>query len=258
LGERLGAPVVVVRGELAAWERGRYVAAGIPFVVPGEQLFLPMLMVDLRDMKRRTAPIVEHRGPLSWAAQVVVLRHLLADDVAGIPLTDLAARLGYSRMTMTNVQREIEAHSLCRVEPAGRAKRLVFPADRAAMWRDAQPLMRSPIRGREFLARCEADLPASGLSALAARTELAGPRVPVVAAPLSAARKLVELGRLEPTPDPDAEVAELELWHYDPALLSPGDTVDPLSLVLSLQGDADERVEAALVAMLEELPWSRV
>ena len=51
------------------------------------------------------------------------------------------------------------------------------------------------------------------------------------------------------------EACEWQLWHYDPALVSNSDTVDPLSLTLSLQDEADERVQSALDELRQALPW---
>jgi len=256
LQDQLGTPVVLVREQLASWERARYVAARIPFVVPGEQLFLPMLLIELRDVKRRPASEVTRLDHLTWAAQVVMLRHLLHDDVEGVSLQDLAERLRYSRMTITKVQRELQSHGLCRVEQAGRTKRLAFDANRLAIRKKTLAVSRSPVRERRFLVRCDVDLPAAGLSALAARTDLAAEARRAVAVAGSEAKGLIEREQLTPTPDPDAATTILEIWNYDPILLSSEGIVDPLSLYLSLRADPDERVQGAIVSMMEALPWS--
>ena len=49
--------------------------------------------------------------------------------------------------------------------------------------------------------------------------------------------------------------ARIETWTYAPALLADGKGVDPLSLFLSLRDDPDERVQAALAAMMEGFTW---
>lgn len=254
--EKVGALVVVVREHLPSWERTRYVAAGIPFVVPGEQLFLPMLLVDLREVKRRPVQKGKPLDSLSWPTQVVVLRHLLRGDVERASLKEIAELLGYSRMTLTKVQRELEAHDLCRVETAARTKQLTFQLNPAELWRKTRTLSRSPIRKHALLVRCDLDLPIAGLTALAAATDIADdPRQTVAVSALRlddfTKRKLI----LE-TPDPDAATTHLEVWNYDPMLLSRDGAVDPLSLFLSLQDIPDERVQAALATMLEALPWS--
>jgi hypothetical protein len=52
---------------------------------------------------------------------------------------------------------------------------------------------------------------------------------------------------------PGAE--EWQLWSYGPALQRDSETVDPLSLILSLRDSADERIQSALDALQERLPW---
>lgn len=258
LKDCLGEPVAIVRDRLASWERGRYIAAGIPFIIPGEQLFLPMLLLDLREVKRRPIAEVRHLGHLTWAAQAVALRHLLAEDVEDVPLQDLAERFGYSRMTLTKVQRELESHGLCRVATVGRTKRLVFEPDRRRLWKKLLAVARSPVRERLLLNRCDINLPISGLSALSAKTDIADESPGILAAAASQAKELAEKKLIEVTPDPDAAVVILEVWNIDPSLLSKERVVDPLSLYLSMADDADERVQTALESMMEELPWSLV
>ncbi len=247
--------MVLVRERLASWERARYIAAGISFVVPGEQLFLPMLLMDLREVKRRPMTEVKRLEHLSWAAQVVMLRHLLFADVEGVSLQELAGRLDYSRMTLTNAQRELESHRLCQVGTEGRTKHLVFERDRAALWKKTLAVSRSPVRERLLLARCRVALPASGLSALAARTNLAAESRPVAAVARTRVKRLIEKRQVVATPDPDAATMILEVWNYDPMRLSNNPIVDPLSLHLALRDDPDERVQAALAAMREDLGW---
>ena len=60
---------------------------------------------------------------------------------------------------------------------------------------------------------------------------------------------------IEPLPEPLPGACEWELWHYNPALLPDSETVDPLSLTLSLQGNTDERVQLALDELKERYPW---
>ncbi len=48
---------------------------------------------------------------------------------------------------------------------------------------------------------------------------------------------------------------EWKLWSYSPALLSGAATVAPLSLTLSLQDNADDRIQLALDELKGQLPW---
>ena len=41
--------VAMVLDEVASWERKRLIEKQVPFIVPGRQLYLPMLLMDLRE-----------------------------------------------------------------------------------------------------------------------------------------------------------------------------------------------------------------
>ena len=51
------------------------------------------------------------------------------------------------------------------------------------------------------------------------------------------------------------ELVRLELWKYDPGLLSTGDIVDMISMALSLANTNDERVQGELQSIMEDKGW---
>ena len=55
---------------------------------------------------------------------------------------------------------------------------------------------------------------------------------------------------------PEEDTVQIERWKYAPGLLSSdSQTVDRLSLYLSLKDDPDERTQAALTELLEQIQW---
>ena len=52
--------------------------------------------------------------------------------------------------------------------------------------------------------------------------------------------------------DASAQV-KVEIWKYDPNILSENDTVDPLSLAISLKDDPDERIEEAVEILINKI-----
>ena len=83
---------------------------------------------------------------------------------------------------------------------------------------------------------------------------LTEPQWPVYA--LSPAQwKAATQAGVETLPEQLPGACEWQLWHYNPALVPDGATVDPLSLTLSLQDEADERVQLALGELKERFPW---
>ena len=248
-------PVVYVTETLASHERKRLIEKKIPFIVPGNQLYLPDLGLDLREYFRQRPGSAETL--LSPSAQAMLITALLRPRwSADWHPAETASALGYTSMTLSRAVRELTAAGLAHAHKAGRSQYLTMVHLPSELWALAKPVLRSPVQ-RTLWVEAEAlsrmALRIAGLSALARLSMLAEPRIPVVAMSRTTWQSLkpdiVEM------PEPAPNVCELQLWNYTPALLTDSDTVDPLSLVLSLRNDTDERVQGALDTLMEQLPW---
>lgn len=255
LAEALGGPVALALFVLSSPERRWLIDHEVPFLVPGRQLFLPMLLMDLRD-NRAHARIVPPRVPaVNWVAQLVLLRHLVAGDVEPEPLEYVAAMLGYSPVAVTKAVHDLTATGLCTCEKEGRQKRIHFELEGRALWEAAQPHFRSPVKRRlwlEHFAVPPARRQHAGLSALAEAVPQDAGSPPVYAVDTAEARLLFATGKLREAPLEDAAIAVLEVWAYRPDHLYGGAQVDPFSLYLSLRDDPNERVQAALAARVSQ------
>lgn len=251
----LGLPVVYVVDGIASYERRNLITQRIPFVVPGNQIYLPDLGIDLREVFRRSTD--DGVDSLKPATQVLLIAALLRStwQREWRPL-ETAARFGYSAMTISRATREIVATGLAESARERRTVVLHFHQDARETWTRALPLMRSPIAETILVHRPDVvpdGLRIAGLTALAMRTMLQAPEVPTFAVertalPGSQARRLG-------LPFPEAGVESWQLWTYPPSLIVEGDTVDPLSLILTLRESADERVQAAVDELDRQLPW---
>jgi hypothetical protein len=251
---RLGATVVLVLPQIRSYERRRLIQKRVPFIVPHRQMYLPMLLTDLRET---FAPRIEGEiKTMSWVAQVVVLRHLLFHDVTECPLARIAEMLGYTPMAISQAVDELVSLDLCERIRLGREKRIRFRATSPELWRTALPHLRSPVKKallvHELAGRIKKS-PRAGLTALSDRTNIVSNTV------LTIAWSEVELR--EATAEKAPEIAEfdedakaiIEVWAYSPRSLATGATVDPLSLFLCLRDDPDERIQAALEQLVEEI-----
>jgi len=246
--------VVYARSGLTAYNRKRLVEQRVPFIVPGNQMYLPPLGLDFREHFKR---LQAERPALSPATQVLVLHALLRRKTDVLVPAQVAEQFGYSRMTMTRAFDELEALELGTIARQGRERHLRFDADRRALWDRAQPLLRSPVTRRAFVQRArQKPLGAvAGLAALAEYSMLAPPRHPVFALGRDEWKDVREGQKITQVREPDEHVQELEIWSYRPRLFTEGDCVDRLSLYLTLRDNPDERVEAALGEMMRGLPW---
>jgi DNA-binding MarR family transcriptional regulator len=246
---------ILVLPRLASYSRNRLVRQGVPFVVSGRQMFLPMLLIDLRERFPRESR--KNPAALSAPSQVLVIFYLLGNSVDGISLRELAVRLRYSSMTLSNVRDELESENLSQVVKDGRSRYLRLGSNRMEVWEMTKSRLRSPVKARHWVNWSSRSPKAlvSGLNALTEFSLISEDHLPVFAMRDRDYRKLLETGEMHGCPGPEEADARVEAWKYDPAVLASGATVDRLSLYLSLRDSADERVQIALEGMLQEMSW---
>ena len=248
--------VIYVRDRVTAYNRKRLIEHKVPFVVPQTQMYLPMLGIDLREYFRT---VWEEKKTISPSAQVVLIYALLNDDQILGP-TALSVKLGYSIMAMSRALDELEAAELVQTSVKGRRRQVRFVAPPCEVWKQAQPLLRSPVTRQYKLQRGAIDQPfgpRSGLEALAHYSMLVEPENSVVA--IARKEKVFQRGELVPITrinEPGETI--IEAWSYAPVLFAEHGFVDRLSLFLSLRETEDERVLMALEEMIREVVWSEV
>lgn len=257
LEDMAGQPVVYVTGTMASYERRRLIELKIPFIVPGNQLYLPDLGLDLREHFRQ--PLRAAAATLSPSAQAMLITALLRQpwQLDWQP-SAIAEALGYTPMTLSRAVKELIATGLATSHTVGRIRWLRTEQPPQQIWEQAEPLLRSPVRRTAWLAPdtriAAAPRPLAGLSALARYTMLAEPSHSVFAVSAADWKTALHAG-IEELPEPVSGASEWQLWSYGPALLPGATTVDPLSLALSLRDNPDERIQLALDELKGQRPW---
>jgi DNA-binding MarR family transcriptional regulator len=252
--ESWGDAVVYVRDRVTAYNRKRLIEHKVLFIVPGTQMYLPTLGLDLREHFRKPRQEKKELGP---AAQAVLIYALLRDPGAPGP-TALAAKLGYSVMAMSRALDDLDATGLGQTIASGRERRLHLAGSRREVWEKAQPLLRSPVVKRHDI-RLEPNTvlpgPRTGLDALAHYSMLAEPGNVAVALSRENWKAMRHTDRVQTAIMDDPGSTTVEIWSYAPVLFSVEGWVDRLSLYLSLRTTEDERVQAALGQMIKEVSW---
>ncbi|RDI98934.1 ArsR family transcriptional regulator [Dyella solisilvae] len=254
LSKYLNLPVIYVLKGLQSFERKQLIASGIQFLVPGNQLFAPSLGMDLREYFRPGATATE--GQLSPSAQAILIWLLLIGYEEPWVAAEVAARLGYTAMTATRAVRELEAAELIEQTRLGRRKCIHLIDAPRPTWERAKPLMRNPelrveFVGRRRFAHGQHGIRVAGLDALATRTMLATPNTHAWAVEQA---EWAKIQRGMPAADPWDTAEVIQIWAYPPTILPDQTTVDPLSLIVSLRDNDDERVQLA-IEELEKTLW---
>lgn len=247
-------PAIYVRNQVTAYNRMRLIEQRVPFLVPGNQMYLPQLGIDLREhflrQKRRTAMFRP-------ATQAVFIHALLRDESGPLVAVELARELGYSTMTMSRAFDEIEAAGLGASKVQNRERVLSLNSPRRELWERAQEVLSDPVKSRHFVANVQAvaQYPKAGQSALAHYSMIAEPANSVVAITREDWVALKRNAAVRVVPVREAETIEVEVWSYSPRPYRETFVVDPLSLYLTLRNNGDERVEQALEQMMEKIAW---
>lgn len=255
LAQASGAVGIYVAAALSSYDRKRLVGQRVPFIVPGNQLYLPDLGIDLREYFRQCRETADKS--LSPATQALLISALLKPWKTEVHPAELGERLSYTTMTLSRAVKELEHAGLASVVDVGRERWLRFDDDAQAIWRRALPILRDPVKKSVWAIpdpAMQKQARLAGESALASATLLAEPAHPVYA--ISAEQwKQVQQRGIRALPSPDPAACLWQIWSYNPGISPLDGSVDPLSLILSLRDERDERVQQALIEFEEGLTW---
>ena len=230
----------VVLPDVKPYNMRRLVEARVNTIVPGRQLFLPSLLMDLRVQRN---PVDMQGKPMPVMAQVVVLYHLQKRNLNGMSARPIAELLGVSYPNINRAVKWLADNGFVELTP-GREKQIRFIREGKDLWEQALPVLQNPI---ERVLRTDRVLDAyvCGEEALAELTMLAEPQ-----------ERHWAISKQEAQPlgaNLDKEFGEhvVEVWRYDPKLMGENGMVDRLSLYLSLRNAEDERVRKEVKGILD-------
>lgn len=255
LAELTGATGVFVAQAMNSYQRKRLITQHVPFIVPGNQLYLPDLGLDLREYFR-TRQLPSEKG-MTPATQALLISALLNPWRTEVHPAELGERLGYTPMTLSRAVKELMAAGLAEAVDRGRERWLRFSGGPRDTWNRALPLLRSPVGKRLWLwpePGLVEQARLAGESALAEKSLLNEPAAREIA--LSAEQwKLMQQKGIQLLPRKEPGAVMVQVWRYSPEIIEGDRLVDPLSLTLSLQDVHDERVRQAMDDLQEQLPW---
>lgn len=239
-------PVVLVSSSIDSRQRKALVSQGIPFVVPGKQAYLPFLGFAAT-RAREERKLGDTLSPAAQSALVSLLANPVAES-----MSQLCCNSRMSRSTASRGIEELAQRGL--IERSKRGRDVVFSYERGhnALLHKAMPYVISPVVKSVFVTRTpEVDaLVDAGESALASRSMLGKPHVAQKAV-YAIGRGRYDLQEVLEGELPDDETVEVQFWRYAP-LVAGGETVDDVSLALSLAPLRDERINGELDELFGE------
>jgi hypothetical protein len=248
----LDAPVILVLKGTESYNRNRLIQKKINFILENKQIFLPSLLIDLKDYLK---PKRFRKEQLAPAAQYLLLFHLQKQNLNATTFRQLTEILPYNYLTVSRAVENLTRFELCLTE-GGREKQLRFEENRKELWEKALPFLSSPVKKTVYI---NDELPerfriVTGINALAHYTNIAGTIMDQFAINISEFHRLHREGKIYMYSEYDGRF-NVELWKYQPIMLDNNEYVDKLSLYLIFRTSNNERIESELEIMMENMPW---
>jgi len=242
LEQRLNALVILVAEKAVSYKVTRLTKYRINFIIPYKQMFLPSLLMSFR--KETANELPEHITPIT---QMLILYHLEVEAIHGMDTHRLADRLRVSYSSINRAVRWLYERGLITLTNE-KVKLIEISETKKDLWEKVLPLLENPI---EEIVFTDSNLNAlqAGINALSEYTMINREQHECYA--LTRA----ELNSLQVPTDKRFGNNVIQIWRYSPSLLSGTNTVDKLSLYLSLKDLDDERIQIELDNLIKEIPW---
>ncbi|MDR1975026.1 MAG: MarR family transcriptional regulator [Bacteroidales bacterium] len=242
--EKIGFPAVFVFDKIVSYNLKRFIRKRINFIMPNKQLFIPVLMMDL---KKAPATISQKAVLLAPIAQLILLYHLQKELLNGLTTKQLSEKVGKTYRTTNRAAKNLEKLGLVQLV-GGKEKHIIFSGKGKSLWNTAQDFLQHPI-DRIVYTDDLTNLTQSNINALAHYTMLNDEPKQYYAIDTK------EFNKLKMETDKQFGEHQIEIWRYNPILLSNNGFVDKLSLFLILKNNVDERVQIELEQMIYDIKW---
>ena len=236
-------PAVLVLETINRYRRDALIGAKIPFLVPDKQLYLPFIGAVLQERFDSEGAKFEKFTPVTQ----VLFFYYMYQPQKSFYTSQAVKDLGYSAMSITRAVKQLVQTGLFEETKDGVQKVLTGRLEKRELHEQLRHLLINPIRKKVYMSKGDLDerFCIAGESALARHTMLSEPPFACYAVD----------SKYQPKHYPDINdpehYASVELWKYDPIILSRDGVVDPLSLATSMNDCSNERIEESVDELLE-------
>ncbi len=237
--------VVLITPNISSYNKIRLVAQRVNFVIPNKQMFLPSLLLEIKQEHNKNTDLKEIIPPF---AQCLLLYHLQIESVVGVNSYALSDKFAVSYATVNKSLRWLLSKELINLVGA-KTKTVQINLNNRELWNKALPLLVSPIEHICYVDDSLEGQMMSGVNALSSYTMING----IYTQSYAMSKKVFKTLSIET--DKQFGQNEIQIWRYDPRILSSTGVVDRLSLYLSLMNNDDERIQIELERLIKDMPW---
>jgi DNA-binding MarR family transcriptional regulator len=247
IGQITGQSIIVDLDRLTASQRTNLIESGVAFISGTGQVFIPFWGSYFEEK------IINAQQPaetMSANAQLVFLFLFYnRKEIAGITQTQIAHALNMPKVTCTRAVQLLSGLGLIQTVDAGTAKRVFLNEQIPNILQKAISFMNSPVHKLLYVSSLPGNIrfKISGIRAVTEQSMLqALPSDGAFAIDREAAKGIDRSILLDEQFFRDFGGQIIEVWKYDPFLLSDTEYADDISLLLDLADESDERVQYQL------------
>lgn len=251
--------IIIVTKDITAINRKRLIDQKISFIIPGKQMFLAELLIDIQDFNKDKE--FQKEFLLLPSAQLILLYQILhkEDNLNQYTFKELAEKFQYTQMGITKAIENLKRLAI--VEVIGtKEKNIVFETDIPKLWKSFEKYLINPVLKTVYVdEKPTIKMYCSNATALEEYTDMNPSKLEYFAIEKNKFYELEKNSQLVNLNNESGNYA-LEVWKYNPELITKGITkknnVDPLSLYISLKdGFIDERTDMALDQIIKKYVW---
>ena len=240
-------PIYLQLDVISSFRRQNLLENKIPFILKDKMVYLPFMATYLTNTYHEETTVEK----LALTSQLL-FTWILYQNTNKYYISDAVESLDFSNMTLTRAYRQLCATQLFEEHKDGRKIFLTTNLSKVDLFNKMRPYLQSPFYTQGYILKKEItkDMIPAGEFAFSQNTYINPPNLKTYAIE----KKHVKNIKLQREYYSYDEQVELQIWKYNPLIFSQNKkNIDTISLIISLSGNIDERLEKEIEKLLAQI-----
>ena len=240
-------PIFLQLDAISSFRKQNLLENKVPFILKDKMVYLPFMATYLTNTQYEEKNVEK----ISLATQLL-FTWILYQNTNKYYVSDAVKSLGFSNMTLTRAYRQLCATQLFEEHKDGRKNFLTTSLSKVDLFNKMKAYLQPTSYSQGYILNKEItkDMILAGEFAFSQHTHLNPPKLKTYAIEKKHSKN-IKLQRECYSYD---EQVELQIWKYNPLLFSPNpQNIDVISLILSLLGKKDERLDIEIENLLKKI-----
>ena len=240
-------PIFLQLNAISSFRKRNLLENKIPFILKDKMAYLPFMTTYLTNTQYEDKSIEK----ISLATQLL-FTWILYQNANKYYVSDAVKSLGFSNMTLTRAYRQLCTTELFKEHKDGRKIFLTTSLSKVDLFNKMKAYLQPTFYSQGYILKKEItkDMILAGEFAFSQHTHLNPPKLKTYAIEKKHSKNI----KLQRECHSYDEQVELQIWKYNPLLFSPNSkNIDVISLILSLLGKEDERLDIEIENLLKKI-----